>query len=147
DPVYASDQLLSSVAYANSTSLAALTRDAYTGATAAMQWAFADASTVTDAVIRSQSGRIIQNTLIDTAAAGPDTSTYPFDAAGRLVRTEIPRHVLEYGFGTASCGATAAGVVGNRTSFSDTFDGGTPSTVVYCYDDADRLTGTTVTAA
>jgi RHS repeat-associated protein len=54
--------------------------------------------------------------------------------------------VLEYGFGTATCGLTA-GANGNRTSFSDTFDGGTPTTVAYCYDDADRLTGTTVTAA
>jgi RHS repeat-associated protein len=109
---------------------------------------FADASSVSDAVVRSQSGRIIQDTLTDTAATGPETSTYRFDAAGRLVRAEIPRHVLEYGFGTASCGVAAAGANGNRTSFSDTFEGGgTPTTVAYCYDDADRLTGTTVTAA
>jgi hypothetical protein len=46
DPAYASGQLLSSVAYANGTSLASITRDAYTGATMAMQWAFADASGV-----------------------------------------------------------------------------------------------------
>jgi RHS repeat-associated protein len=102
---------------------------------------------VTDALFRSLSGRIIQNTLTDTASAGPETSTYRFDAAGRLVRAEIPRHVLEYGFGTAACGVTAAGANGNRTSFSDTFDGGTPTTVAYCYDSADRLTGTTVTGA
>jgi RHS repeat-associated protein len=147
DPAYASDQLLQSVAYVNGTSLASITRDSYTGGTTAMQWAFADASTVSDAVVRSQSGRIIQNTLIDTASAGPETSTYRFDTAGRLVRADIPRHVLEYGFGTASCGVTAAGANGNRTSFSDTFDGGTPTTVAYCYDAADRLTGTTVTGA
>ncbi len=97
--------------------------------------------------MRSQSGRIIQNTLTDTTSPGPETSTYRFDAAGRLVRAEIPRHVLEYGFGTATCGVTGAGANGNRTSFSDTFDGGTPTTVAYCYDTADRLTGTTVTAA
>ncbi|MGN6272387.1 MAG: RHS repeat-associated core domain-containing protein [Protaetiibacter sp.] len=36
---------------------------------------------------------------------------------------------------------------GNRTSFSDTFDAGTPTTVAYCYDAADRLAGTTVTGA
>jgi RHS repeat-associated protein len=147
DPAYASDQLLQSVAYANGTSLASIARDSYTGATIGMQWAFADASSVWDAVVRSQSGRIIQNTLTDTASAGPETSTYRFDAAGRLVRAEIPRHVLEYGFGTAACGVTAAGANGNRTSFSDTFDGGTPTTVAYCYDAADRLTDTTVTAA
>ncbi|GMA89945.1 hypothetical protein [Homoserinibacter gongjuensis] len=147
DPAYASDQLLQSVAYANGTSLASITRDPYTGATIGMQWAFADASSVWDAVVRSQSGRIIQNTLTDTASAGQETSTYRFDAAGRLVRAEIPRHVLEYGFGAASCGVMAAGANGNRTTFSDTFDGGTPTTVAYCYDAADRLTGTTVTAA
>src|SRR5690606_8943906 len=76
DPAYASDQLLQAVAYANGTSLASITRDSYTGATTAMQWAFADASSVTDAVVRSQSGRIVQNTLTDTAAADPETSTY-----------------------------------------------------------------------
>jgi len=48
---------------------------------------------------------------------------------------------------TATCGVTAAGANGNRTSFSDTFDGGAPTTVAYCYDAADRLTGTTVTGA
>jgi RHS repeat-associated protein len=147
DPTYASDQLLESVAYANGTSLASITRDPYTGATTAMQWAFANASSVSEAVVRSQSGRIIQNALTDTVAAGLETSTYRFDAAGRLVRAEIPRHVLEYGFGTATCGTAAAGPNGNRTSFSDTFDGGTPTTVAYCYDAADRLTDTTVTDA
>ena len=59
----------------------------------------------------------------------------------------IPRHVLEYGFGTAGCGAAGAGANGNRTSFSDSFDGGIPAMVAYCYDSADRLTGTTVTGA
>ncbi|MDQ2636112.1 MAG: hypothetical protein M3Y83_04445, partial [Actinomycetota bacterium] len=149
DPAYASDQLLQSVAYANGTSLASITRDPYTGATTAMQWAFpgSNGSTVADAVIRSQSGRIIQNTLTDTTAAGPENSTYRYDTAGRLVQADIPRHVLEYGFGAASCGVTGAGANGNRTDFSDTFDGGTPTTVAYCYDAADRLTDTTVTGA
>ncbi len=48
---------------------------------------------------------------------------------------------------TTACGNTAAGANGNRTSFTDTFDGGTPTTVAYCYDNADRLTGITVTGA
>jgi len=144
DPEYATDQLLTSVAYANGTSLAGTTRDA-TGATSSLTWAFPDSS-VTDAVVRSQSGRIIQNTLTDTASAAPEVSTYKFDSAGRLVRASIPRHELEYGFGTASCGVADAGKNGNRTSFTDTFDG-VPSSVAYCYDTADRLTGTTVTGA
>ena len=36
---------------------------------------------------------------------------------------------------------------GNRTSFSDTHNGGTPTTVAYCYDNADQLTSTTVAGA
>jgi RHS repeat-associated protein len=40
-----------------------------------------------------------------------------------------------------------AGKNGNRTGFSDTFDGGTPTTVAYCYDNADRLTSSAVTNA
>jgi RHS repeat-associated protein len=149
DPDYATDQLLSSVAYANGTSLASISRDAYTGATTAMQWAFpgTSASTVTDAVVRSQSGRIIQNTLTDTTSAGPETSTYRFDTAGRLVRAEIPRHVLEYGFSSSwlswtylVCGAAPSSKNGNRNTYSDTFDGVASPVVYSCFDKADRLT-------
>src|SRR5690349_12962939 len=77
-------------------------------------------STVSDAVVRSQSGRIVQNTLTDDGVV----------------------EVSTYGFGDAVCGVTGAGGNGNRTSFTDTFDGGTPVTTTYCYDTADRLTGT-----
>ena len=54
---------------------------------------------------------------------------------------------MSYGFaGSGGCGVNAAaGRDGNRTSFSDTKDAGTPTTVAYCYDYADRLTATTVT--
>jgi RHS repeat-associated protein len=102
------------------------------------------ASTVEDAVVRSQSGRIVQNTLTDSTSALPETSTYKFDAAGRLTTAVIPHHTLSYGYGTASCGVANAGMNGNRTSYSDDFDGVVTS-VEYCYDTADRLTGTTVT--
>jgi RHS repeat-associated protein len=104
-------------------------------------------STVADSVIRSQSGRILRNTLTDGATV--DTSTYSYDAAGRLVHASIPRHELSYAFAaTGGCGAnTAAGRNGNRTSFTDVKDAGTPTTVAYCYDNADRLTATTVTGA
>jgi RHS repeat-associated protein len=96
-------------------------------------------------VVRSQSGRILQDTLTDGGTT--ETSTYSYDAAGRLVTAVIPRHVLSYAFAaTGGCGAdAAAGRNGNRTSFSDGKDGGTPTTVAYCYDNADRLTATTVT--
>jgi RHS repeat-associated protein len=114
-----------------------LTQDAWVESTVT-------ASTVEDAVVRSQSGRILQNTLTDSASALPETSTYQFDAAGRLTTAVIPHHTLSYGYGTASCGAANAGMNGNRTSYTDDFDGSVTS-VAYCYDTADRLTGTTVT--
>jgi large repetitive protein len=79
---------------------------------------------VTDSVVRSQTGRIMQNTLTDGSTT--ETSTYTFDAAGRLTQAVIPQHVLTYEFGATSCGATAnnqAGRSGNRTGFTDEKDG------------------------
>jgi RHS repeat-associated protein len=83
--------------------------------------------------------------LVDGAVT--ETSTYSFDAAGRLVTAVIPRHSLAYAYaGSGTCGAnTAAGRNGNRTGFTDVKDGTTTSSVVYCYDNADRLTSTTPT--
>ena len=62
----------------------------------------------------------------------------------------LPNHVLSYGFGTASCGAADAGKNGNRTTFSDAYTTPTATGTLntsYCYDSADRLTGTTNTGA
>lgn len=102
-------------------------------------------SAVTDSVVRSQTGRILQDTLTDGGTV--ETSTYSYDTAGRLIQASIPRHTLTYGFAASSgCGVNpAAGRDGNRTSFSDVKDAGTPTTTAYCYDYADRLTGTSVT--
>jgi large repetitive protein len=101
--------------------------------------------TVADTVIRSQSGRIVQNTL--TEGATTETSTYKFDAAGRLVQAVIPQHVLTYEFAsTGGCGSnTTAGRNGNRTGFTDTKNGAVVTDVDYCYDAADRLTSTNAT--
>jgi RHS repeat-associated protein len=123
----------------------ALTRDAWVEVTQA-------ASTVEDSVVRSQSGRIMQNTLDDTASAAPEVSTYDFDTAGRLEVATIPNHTLSYGYGTANaatCSGTnlSAGMNGNRTSFSDVYDTGSgivTTTAEYCYDNADRLVKTNV---
>lgn len=106
-------------------------------------------STVVDSVIRSQSGRILRNVLTDSATPPvTETSTYTYDAAGRLKVAVIPGHTLTYGYGTAVCGAnTAAGKNGNRTSFQDVHTGVGTTSVAYCYDNADRLTATTVTGA
>ncbi len=153
-PVYDSRGQLSSVSYpagtdkaGNGTSLSAIIRDANTNATTGMSWAFPAQNTVTDSVVRSQSGRILTNTLTDGTGT-PATSSYGYDAAGRLVSAAIPGHLLTYGFApSGGCGANpAAGKDGNRTSFSDTRTvGGTTSSTAYCYDNADRLTATTVT--
>ncbi|MCU1471033.1 MAG: hypothetical protein JWQ39_2182 [Glaciihabitans sp.] len=158
DPTYsAATGLLTSVDYpsgsgdaGNGTSLSGLTHNA-AGAGTGMTWSFPDGSTVADAVVRSQSGRILQDTLTDGTAVSPtvETSTYSYDAAGRLVHASIPGHELSYGFAASGgCGAdAAAGKDGNRTSYTDVHNGGTPTTVAYCYDNADRLTSTTVAGA
>ena len=99
---------------------------------------------VFDQVVRSQSGRIVQDTLTDGTA---DVSKYSFDPAGRLVTAVIPGHTLTYAFAsTGGCGANAkAGMDGNRTSITD-LHATVSTTATYCYDNSDRLTSTTTTA-
>jgi RHS repeat-associated protein len=145
DPHYTGG-LLDSVDYANGSSLDAITRN-LTGAMTGVSWAFPGQDSVTDEVVRSQTGRILKNTLTDGATAYG--STYSYDAAGRLVQASIPGHDLSYEFAdTGGCGAnTAAGADGNRTGFTDVKDPGTQdestASVAFCYDWADRLTATT----
>jgi RHS repeat-associated protein len=137
-------QRIESVLYGDGTTLGDFVRND-TGATLGMTWDFG-ASTVEEEVVRSQSGRIVQNTLTDSASPAAEVSTYAFDAAGRLLEAEIPMHTLSYGYGTASCGVADAGMNGNRTTYKDDFNGAETS-VAYCYNAGDRLTGTTVTNA
>ncbi|WP_152970266.1 PA14 domain-containing protein [Frigoribacterium sp. RIT-PI-h] len=115
------------------------------GALTGLTWAFPNGQqSVTDQVVRSQSGRILTNTA--TSGAASNVSSYGYDAAGRLVTASIPRHQLTYSFANASCGAAAAGRNGNRTSSTDAQDGGAASVTTSCYDTSDRLLSTTVTA-
>jgi large repetitive protein len=109
---------------------------------------------VTDSVVRSQSGRILQNTLTDGAVT--EQWGYTFDVAGRLINATLTdsesatlNHTLSYGFAaTGGCGAnTAAGKNGNRTSFTDTQNGTLVTAATYCYDWADRLTSSNATTA
>lgn len=99
-------------------------------------------------MVRSQSGRVIQNTLTDGATT--NTSAFSYDGAGRLVTAVIPRHTLSYAFaGTGGCGGeSCGGRNGNRTSFTDVLDAGTTAeetvSTAYCYDGADRLTSAQV---
>ncbi|MFW8744997.1 PA14 domain-containing protein, partial [Mesorhizobium japonicum] len=140
-------QLLQSVAYGNGSSLSSIDYDP-TGATDGVTWAFPNGqASYHDQVTRSQSGRILADTVTDGSTVS--NSSYTFDAAGRLTQAVIPGHTLTYGFGTATCGTqTAAGADGNRTTFVDAHTVGTTTTTSstsYCYDNADRLTGTNVT--
>lgn len=113
------------------------------GAVTAMIWTL-NGSTLSNAVARSQSGRILAETVTDGGTVL--ASSYSFDAAGRLVSASIPRHQLAYAFaGSGGCGVnTRAGMNGNRTSSSDSLDGGAPTVTSSCFDWADRLTGTSV---
>jgi RHS repeat-associated protein len=147
------------VAYGNGTSLSTVTY-APTGAVTGEGWAFATGQpTVSDAAVLSQSGRVLQDKITDTGAAAPYTSTYTYDAAGRLTGATVPDNTLGYSFAsTGNCGAqsagnnAAAGSDGNRTGYTDTTTGGTgasttPVTVASCYDNADRLTSDSITGA
>src|SRR5690606_21911880 len=103
---------------------------------------FPGQDSVTESVVRSQSSRILQTTLVDGTTTR--VSNYTFDAAGRLVHAQIPDHELSYEFAASgSCGVNEhAGLNSNRTRAIDVFQGGTPQVTDYCYDHADRLTNT-----
>jgi RHS repeat-associated protein len=119
------------------------------GAETALNYTMATGSitSLSDSVVRSQSGRILQDTIARTGTSW--VSSYSYDAAGRLVAATIPHNALTYTYAsTGGCVTNAAaGADGNRTGMSDSINGATPTTVAYCYDNADRLTGTTTTAA
>jgi RHS repeat-associated protein len=135
---------LATVAYANGSKLAGtgatcsgtpggITRDAAGRSTGLSFTQAGGASLVSDAVGRSQAGRVMTET-VDTTAA----STFTYDAAGRLVTATVPGHAYTYAFApTGNCGlAPAAGNNTNRTALSD--NGATPTTS--CYNQADQLT-------
>ena len=115
------------------------------GATSSLTWSL-PAGTVSDRVVRSQAGRVLSDTVTDGGAAS--SSSYTYDGAGRLTKALIPGHTLSYGFTSkGGCGVNArAGADGNRTSVTDVAAAGTFS-AAYCYDWADRLTGTSVGSA
>jgi RHS repeat-associated protein len=126
-----------------------------TGAESTINWSFPSSQPgLSDSVARSQAGRILQDTITDGSI--PHVNTYGYDAAGRLIKAAIdaasatgtPNNQVTYGFGlTSGCANDNAGADGNRTSMTDTLVGATATTVGYCYDNADRLTSTTVTGA
>jgi RHS repeat-associated protein len=138
----------------NGSNLASLVRNG-AGALTSLTWNFSAGSSLVDTVIRSQAGRVMQ----DSMSYGTNTynTLYSYDGAGRLTDatlTEVgvatPRHDWDYGYGAvAGCalGSTNPGLNNNRTTMSDTRAGTTPTTTSYCYDNADRLVSSTTANA
>lgn len=89
----------------------------------AQEWLVAG-QLVSDNVVRTQSGRVAKQ----HSSMGSTTysSTYGYDAAGRLTSAVIPGHELTYGFDSSGgCGPNAAaGMSGNRTGLTDGGDPG-----------------------
>jgi YD repeat-containing protein len=122
---------LTSVAYPSGTgnngngASVALARDA-TGAETGLNYTMPGTNpSFSDQVVRSQSGRILQDTITRAATGTVWTSTYSYDTAGRLVSAVIPHNALTYSYASAGgCGVNpAAGADGNRTGMSDSIDG------------------------
>ncbi len=124
-----------------------------TGAASSLVWSLAGGATLSDSHVLSQTGRIVQDTIVDGAATY--TSTYGYDGAGRLTSAKVPYNQLTYSYAaTGGCGAnTTAGADGDRTGMTDitTAPGAsTPNPTLsmgYCYDNTDRLTADTVSGA
>lgn len=99
-------------------------------------------TTVSDSVTRSQSNQIVQATV--ASGSNQLQYSYGYDGADRLTSATIGAHSYSYGYGaqdSATCGTGSgtnvnAGKNGNRTT--QTIDGVTSK---FCYDYADRLTG------
>lgn len=127
----------------NATSLA-ISQDP-AGAVTSLAWTLGASNTITNTVARSQSGRILADTLTQNTTTY--ASSYSYDSAGRLTNATIPRHQLQYTYAaTGGCGVNArAGANGNRTATSDSLDGAAATLTTACYDWADRLTSTSVT--
>lgn len=151
DPTYERGQLVS-VDYpagdesaGNGTSLAGMDRNV-AGELTGLRWTFPQDDSITERLVRSQSGRVVKNTVTDGASTY--AATYAYDAAGRLIRANLPEYSIDYGFaGSGGCGSSsAAGLNGNRTSTVITPSEGLPRTTSYCYDQADRLTASTTSS-
>lgn len=124
--------VIPAVTYGNGSKLAVLDRGS-TGATKALGWTTpGGASIAADVVGRSQSGRVVSETI--DGAASPDS--FGYDGAGRLVSATVGGRSLAYEFApTNTCGPNpAAGKNTNRTKLTDN-----GAATTYCYDGADRL--------
>lgn len=114
----------------NGTGLSAVARDS-AGRLSGLTWRGGSTTFASDAVVRSQSGRVMATTV-----NGAPSQSYTYDGAGRLVGASVPGRTLAYGFASSGgCGPLAtAGRNTNRTTLSDN-----GVTTTSCYDAADRL--------
>lgn len=142
-PTYDALQLLAQVTYLGGATLD-LARDAR-GALAGQTWTYPNSPVVTDTVTRSRSGRIVSETL-NRAGEAAVHQNYTYDAAGRLRATND----TVYGYDANGCGVSTTGASGNITSVQKTAPDGagaqTATTRWFCYDWADRLTQSSVSA-
>ncbi len=122
--------------YANGTSGAFVRSPS--GALARLTWSGPAGGIADDAVVRSQSGRVVDDTT-DGVVRNPYGADFVYDAAGRLTEAWEPNgdHLVYEFAPSGGCGAApAAGKNANRTSVRK--NGGTPAT--YCYNRRDQLT-------
>jgi RHS repeat-associated protein len=136
----------------NGTSLSAIARHP-SGAVTGLTWTAPAGALAADVVARSQSGKVLDET-IDGTDAYPGTGgfgaagsqNFSYDATGRLTQARVPGQVLDYGYGAngASCAFSSASAGRSTNRSSVTVNGGTPTS--YCYDRADRLVSSSDTA-
>ena len=117
------------------------------GQQTAISYALPGGHTLTDTVVRSQSGRILTDTTTkDTATTS--TWSYTYDGAARLTQAVLGANgtvpAVTYGYAYAStsgCGDDPrAGMDGARSSSSVQVGTGTPAATTSCTDYASRLT-------
>lgn len=110
--------------------------------------------TFTEAITRSQVGRVTRATWADSApGAGGIDWGYTYDTVGRLTQAVLApvagRSEVKFGYSfakTSTCPVDpAAGANGSRTGSTVQIGGGTVAPDSYCYDYASRLTGVTGT--
>jgi RHS repeat-associated protein len=117
------------------------------GRTTSMTYRMGDGTTtVVDAVTRTQSGQINGESV--TSGANTRTSTFTYDGADRLTGATIGSNTYSYGFGTQN--TTTCGTGGGTNPDSGKNSNRTTQTInstttTFCYDYADRLTGSSNT--
>ncbi|HSE61728.1 MAG TPA: DUF2599 domain-containing protein [Candidatus Saccharimonadales bacterium] len=140
-PHYDSYGRMSSVEYpaAGNLKLNAINRDDL-GRLSRLYYILNDGTEVTDEVVRSQSGQIL-NDIVWGSTGGSLWYDYTYDKASRLTAASVGSNSFSYGFGTqhSSCGSGSgtnpnSGKNSNRTT--QTING---VTTTFCYDYADRL--------